>query len=91
MGCECVWGGLLGVCAVWAVCAAVCAVCVCVCAVFLFQPALHTPPHPLLDTATHSDIKPENVLLTDDLQLKVADFGLAIALNEERAVTRVGE
>ena len=52
---------------------------------------LHTPPHPLLDTATHSDIKPENVLLTDDLQLKVADFGLAIALNEERAVTRVGE
>jgi aurora kinase len=37
------------------------------------------------------DIKPENVLLSGDGTLKIADFGLAIDLNQERAVTRAGE
>ncbi len=36
------------------------------------------------------DIKPENVLFTSDRILKVADFGLAIDLTEEHAVTRAG-
>lgn len=36
------------------------------------------------------DIKPENLLFTADHKLKVADFGLAIDLREERAVTRAG-
>ena len=37
------------------------------------------------------DIKPENVLFTEHRVLKLADFGLAIDLTEERAVTRAGE
>ncbi|WIA40877.1 hypothetical protein OEZ86_004542 [Tetradesmus obliquus] len=38
----------------------------------------------------HRDIKPENVLFSSGMVLKVADFGLAVNLREERAVTRVG-
>jgi hypothetical protein len=34
--------------------------------------------------------QPENVLFTDQRVLKLADFGLAIDLTEERAVTRAG-
>lgn len=42
--------------------------------------------------ASHLAIpQPENVLFTDDMSLRIADFGLAIDLKEERAVTRVGE
>ena len=36
------------------------------------------------------DIKPENILFTADMRLKLCDFGLAINMREERAVTRAG-
>ncbi len=34
--------------------------------------------------------QPENVLFTADWRLVIADFGVSINLNEERAVTRAG-
>ncbi len=36
------------------------------------------------------DIKPENILFTADMKLKLCDFGLAINMRDERAVTRAG-
>lgn len=36
------------------------------------------------------DLKPENILFTRTLGLKLCDFGLAIDLRDERAVTRAG-
>ncbi|GIL86215.1 hypothetical protein Vretifemale_14603 [Volvox reticuliferus] len=38
----------------------------------------------------HRDIKPENILFTNDWRLMIADFGVSIDLNQERAVTRAG-
>jgi len=38
----------------------------------------------------HRDIKPENILFSSGMCLKLADFGLAIDLRQERAVTRAG-
>lgn len=38
----------------------------------------------------HRDVKPENLLFSRDMCLKIADFGLAIDLNAEPAVTRLG-
>ncbi|GIL86239.1 hypothetical protein Vretimale_13767 [Volvox reticuliferus] len=38
----------------------------------------------------HRDIKPENILFTQSWRLLVADYGVSIDLNQERAVTRAG-
>ena len=38
----------------------------------------------------HRDVKPENVLLADDGRVKVADFGLARAVNSETQHTNTG-
>jgi len=38
----------------------------------------------------HRDIKPGNVLITDDGQVKVTDFGIARAINTEDSLTQTG-
>jgi serine/threonine-protein kinase len=38
----------------------------------------------------HRDIKPGNVLITDEGQVKVTDFGIARAINTEESLTQVG-
>jgi serine/threonine-protein kinase len=38
----------------------------------------------------HRDVKPGNVLITDEGQVKVTDFGIARALNTEESLTQTG-
>lgn len=56
----------------------------------VIKPCLHAVAYLHELGVVHRDIKPENLLFTKDMKLKLADFGLAIDLNDERAVTRLG-
>jgi eukaryotic-like serine/threonine-protein kinase len=38
----------------------------------------------------HRDVKPGNVLITDEGQVKVTDFGIARAINTEESLTQTG-
>lgn len=51
---------------------------------------LHFIAHQRFLDAFCRDLKPENILFTRTLGLKLCDFGLAIDLRDERAVTRAG-
>ncbi|GFH05921.1 protein kinase domain-containing protein, partial [Haematococcus lacustris] len=56
----------------------------------VIEPFLRVMHYLHLKGFIHRDIKPENILFTKDMVLKLGDFGLAIDLREERAVTRAG-
>ncbi len=64
------------------------------------RPLPPSSPHPLSPGSVpfcppaqgmlHRDLKPENILFTRNMTFKLCDFGLAIDLRDERAVTRAG-
>lgn len=48
------------------------------------------PPRPTSGLCPRCGPQPENLLMTSSWQLRLADFGAAIDLTQERAVTRTG-
>ncbi|MEW5299405.1 MAG: hypothetical protein WDW36_002424 [Sanguina aurantia] len=56
----------------------------------VLDPFLRVLHHLHTNAIVHRDIKPENIMFTKEMGLKLGDFGLAIDLREERAVTRAG-
>jgi serine/threonine protein kinase len=56
----------------------------------VLEPFLRVLQHLHARGIAHRDIKPENILFSSGMTLKLADFGLAIDLRAERAVTRAG-
>lgn len=57
---------------------------------WVIRPMCEAVTHMHAQGLIHRDIKPENIVLGSDLQLKLADFGLAINVNQERPLSRVG-
>ena len=58
----------------------------------LWSPILGVPEAPLSNHRLNTSVIPsrQNILLDASGNIKLADFGLAIDLNDERAVTRAG-
>lgn len=61
-----------------------------VCVELVMQPFLFVLHYLHHNGIVHRDLKPENILFSRNMCLKLCDFGLAIDLREERAVTRAG-
>jgi eukaryotic-like serine/threonine-protein kinase len=59
-------------------------------AISILQPVLSALTAAHSAGIVHRDIKPENILLSDDGVVKVADFGLARAIEADAASTRTG-
>ena len=47
-------------------------------------------PSPTATASIHRDVKPGNVLITPDGEVKVTDFGIARAINTEESLTQTG-